>query len=177
MNTEKYHINLIIDDHKHLKYRFFDKISIWEEIKRFVPIFLETAIDLNCQSLNIYFNNFNSILNIKSKKEIDIVRKQLDSKVYYKNYSLHDTISIVFNNIIENNKKCNRKEYIVLITDNINKVNKLFENRQYIYNLKYIRVLLFSTKKYDKIIDPTIKVFNRNYILSDKSQTIFTLTS
>ena len=178
MNTEKYYINLIIDDHEYLKYRFFDKISIWEEIKNFVPIFIETAFDLNCMGLNIYFNNMNFITDIKSKGEIPRVISHLNSDFYFNNYKLYDTVSIVFNNIFENNKLLKyRKEYIVLITDNIEQIEKTFENRSYFTNLKYIRILLFSTKKPTPLKDPTIKVFNRNYILSDKTQTIFTLTS
>lgn len=178
MNTEKYYINLIIDDHENLKFRFFDKISIWEEIKNFVPIFIETAFDLNCMGLNIYFNNMNFITDIKSKDEIPKVIDHLNSDFYFNNYKLYDTVSIVFNDIFENNKRLkNRKEYIVLITDNIDKIEKTFENRSYFHNLKFIRILLFSTKNHKRIKDPIIKVFNRNYILSDKTQTIFTLTS
>ena len=178
MNTEKYYINLIIDDNDYLKYRFFDKVSIWEEIKVFVPIFVETAIDLNCIGLNIYFNNMNYITDIKSKDEIPNIIEHLNNNFYFNNYTLYDTVSIVFNNISKNNKNFKmKKEYIVLITNNIDNIEKVFETREYIHNLKYIRILLFSTKKTKPLKDHTIKVFNRNYILSDKTQTIFTLTS
>ena len=120
----------------------------------------------------------NFITDIKSKNEIPRVISHLNSDFYFNNYKLYDTVSIVFNDIFENNKRLkNRKEYIVLITDNIDQIEKTFENRSYFHNLKYIRILLFSTKKPNALKDDKIKVFNRNYILSDKTQTIFTLTS
>ena len=113
MNTEKYYINLIIDDHENLHYNFFDKISIWEEIKNFVPTFIETALDLNCIGLNIYFNNMNFITDIKSKKEIPDVISHLNSDFYFNNYTLYDTVSIVFNKMFENNKMLLKQKLMI----------------------------------------------------------------
>jgi hypothetical protein len=179
MNTEKYNINLVIDDHNRLKYNFFDNISIWEEITQFVPIFINTALELNCGEVNIYFNNLNSLEKINSKtNEYNKLEDHFNNyyNFTYGNYNLHETFSNLFNSI--NSKyNSNHKEYIVLITDCVDEIEKILECKNYIGNLKYIRILLFSTKTNIKLKDPTIKIFNRNYLLSDKTQTIFTLTS
>lgn len=171
MNTEKYTVNLIIDDNENIHNHFFDNVSIWDEIKRFVPIFIKTALELNSYNLNIYFNNLISVENVKTNNISEIIEAMNTPLLFY--YNLHETISIVFNKI----QKSADNQYIVLITDNIDKIDKLFENRNYVHKLKYIRILLFSTKKNIKTNDQTIKIFYRNYILSDKTQTIFTLTS
>ena len=179
MNAEKYHINLVIDQHEYLKYHFFDNISIWEEIKRFVPVFIDTALDLNCKDISVHFNNISSIENINKKEDIKNLTKSLDNyhNSYFRSYKLHETFSIIFNKMLTNQLRNSNKEYIVLITDNIDDYKKIFEAKEYIQSLKYIRILLFSTNKNIKINDPQIKIFYRNYLLSDKTQTIFTLTS
>lgn len=178
MNAENYHINLVIDDHEYLKHHFFDNVSIWEEIKKFVPVFVETALDLNCKDVSVHFNNISSIQNISKKEDIQILTQALNNyhDSYYRSYNLHETFSILFNKILIKQLYNYSKEYIVLITTCIDDYKKIFEAKEYINSLKYIRILLFSTNKIE-INDPQIKIFHRNYLLSDKVQTIFTLTS
>ena len=177
MNIEKYNLNIVIDDHEQLNFRHFDNISIWEEITIFVKELININFELLCNSINIYFNNLDNIENLTENYQIENFMKQFYLQNINKNkkISLHDTLSILFEKI----NKRKTKEYLIIISNRINSKNidKLLEYRNYIVNLKYIRLFLFSTTKIKLKKEKQLSIFNKSYIIPNKNQIIFILTS
>ena len=177
MNIEKYTLNIVIDDHEQLNFRYFDNISIWEEITTFLKELINISFELLCDNINIYFNNLDSLENLTENYQIENCMKKFYSQNINKNkkISLHDTLSILFNKI--NNR--NTKDYLIIISNRItNKnINKILEYRNYVDNLKYIRLFLFSTTKIKIKKEKQLSIFNKSYIIPNKNQIIFILTS